>query len=370
MALTESSLMLTRDRARYRLRAEVGNRWLPGSRLPPVKQLAKMLGTGHTNMFWAVKQLADEGVLIARPRLGTFVHPDFRQHSKARVRTPKNATSPFQGKRIHLMYAPHDGFINPAVALLTRAMGDAGAQIISEHRKFDQVIESIESADAADALVLCNPSIDAMVVNPPAICLILSTSQSARLSGATGYDLVTVDSEQGGILAGRHLREVGAVRPCFVGRSGHQPRRYDILSQIRLEAFEKGFEKPIESPHCLYAPIYFAADGARACLEFLKLRPRPDAVFCASDDLAVGFAMQAIKENLTPGYDFQLMGFDGQLRGRHLSCGPLTTMDVPVCEMAEAGVELLRRRLADPDRAVQRIYMGCKLYCGHTTRMP
>src|SRR5689334_19497719 len=56
-----------------RLQRQLGRRWPGGTRLPPIKELAKQLKTGQTNTHRAVKELARAGLLVSRSGQGTFV---------------------------------------------------------------------------------------------------------------------------------------------------------------------------------------------------------------------------------------------------------------------------------------------------------
>ncbi|MFL6176714.1 MAG: LacI family DNA-binding transcriptional regulator, partial [Ornithinibacter sp.] len=88
-------------------------------------------------------------------------------------------------------------------------------------------------------------------------------------------------------------------------------------------------------------------DGAAAAHAALRLRPRPDALFCFNDLLALG-AMEALRRHGVdvPG-DVAVAGFDDIEEGRHSTPG-LTTVAVDLVVLAGAAVDSLVRRLDDP----------------------
>lgn len=85
---------------------------------------------------------------------------------------------------------------------------------------------------------------------------------------------------------------------------------------------------------------YTLEGGYRAMKELLRLNPLPTAVFCSSDEMAVG-AMKAINEqNLTVPGHISVAGFDDDVFSAFLSPA-LTTVKRPVETMSRIGAEKL-----------------------------
>src|SRR6185436_3610109 len=55
---------------------ELEQKWKPGMRIPPVRQIAARFGVGIATAQQAIRELVNEGILISRPKLGTVVAPD------------------------------------------------------------------------------------------------------------------------------------------------------------------------------------------------------------------------------------------------------------------------------------------------------
>ncbi|MCW5861305.1 MAG: substrate-binding domain-containing protein, partial [Caldilineales bacterium] len=95
-------------------------------------------------------------------------------------------------------------------------------------------------------------------------------------------------------------------------------------------------------------------------------QPRPDAVFAASDDLAIGFLAAAAAHGLRPAEDYHLIGFDGQ----DLAGNTLTTIKVPAMDMGRRAAQLLIERFDDPHKPARRVQLECTLRRGDTARTP
>jgi DNA-binding LacI/PurR family transcriptional regulator len=83
--------------------------------------------------------------------------------------------------------------------------------------------------------------------------------------------------------------------------------------------------------------------------ELLRRRPVPDAVFCFTDELALGALRTLADHGLRVPEDVALVGFDDIEDGRY-SVPTLTTVSPDKDEIAQACLDRLGRRLADRDR--------------------
>src|ERR1041384_2934394 len=114
------------------------------------------------------------------------------------------------------------------------------------------------------------------------------------------------DSEQGGYLAGRWLREMGYKTACFLGATPFKrmsEQQFDPTSTLRLRGFEMGWEQPVAKSQCIWRQFHTSGGGAAAVNDFLRIRPRPEMIFAASDGLAIGFIHGAFAHDLQVGND-------------------------------------------------------------------
>jgi LacI family transcriptional regulator len=100
----------------------------------------------------------------------------------------------------------------------------------------------------------------------------------------------------------------------------------------------------------LEAP-YRTENGNEAMKSLMQTYPRPTAIFCGSDILAIG----AIKFCRTAGIkipeEVSLVGFDN-LEVASLVMPELTTIDVPARDMGAAAAEALLRLRAQDERTI------------------
>lgn len=352
------------------LQSRLGRQWRVGDRLPPVKELAKQLGTGQSNTHQAVRQLAAEGLLESRQRRGTFV-----------VRTPASVS---HGSDIHrgiladriitLFTADSpDGFVRRMVDTFSDVMTSTGADIRIQHMPYAPADSNRSIQAEGDALVLFNPGSEFNIdCRPDQLLTIVTTAARIQLQREHRYDLISVDELHGGALAGSVMRAAGCKQACFLGR-GLPPgyERPDATSALRLYGFENAWAESVELRHVLLGQGYSPQGGGKIYRRYTELTgEKPDGIFAASDDLAIGFIAAAAADGLVPGEDYHIVGFDGQERGQVIGDKSLTTVKVPAAEMGRRAAQLLIERFAEPDRPVNRLQLECALHRGTTTHIP
>ncbi len=350
----------------------IGTQWPVGTKIPPIKALAVQIGAGQTNTHKAIKELVAEGRLASRAGQGTFVLDTMANLERA----PSDASGPTRqparqvaGATIGILTSAKvlEGFLQTVVESAQEIFASAGCRVTRIPYDHGHAREAQVSASslAAQLILNWNERTPIQVIPAqPVVCL--STTASVRILGASGYDIVMADSEQGGYLAGEHLAKIGCASLCFIGVKSDSTR-YDHTSSLRLEGLAAGFGKEIPAHHQLNAGNYTTTSGAAIVRTYLNLNPRPRGIFCASDDIAIGFVHGALAHGVQPGKDYVIVGFDGQVRGRNLPTGPLTTAAIPVDLMGRSAANFLITRMAYPDLPVRRLQLGCVLYEGATT---
>jgi LacI family transcriptional regulator len=83
--------------------------------------------------------------------------------------------------------------------------------------------------------------------------------------------------------------------------------------------------------------------------DYIREHGRPDAIFCHSDDVALGIYRGLCDLKLRVPEDVALVGCDGIQDTEYLEC-PLTTLVQPVAAMCEAAWQFLVARM---DRSVK-----------------
>ncbi|WP_031082271.1 LacI family DNA-binding transcriptional regulator [Streptomyces sp. NRRL WC-3549] len=153
-------------------------------------------------------------------------------------------------------------------------------------------------------------------------------------------DHVALDNVAAARAAAHHLAGLGRRRVAAVGL---QPALGHGTAELRAEGFRQGLREAGLGP---VAEVEVAdlhrTEGARAMRELLPAAP--DAVFCFSDELALGALRVAAERGVRVPDDLVLMGFDDIEDGRF--CAPsLTTIAPDRAQIAERAVQCLTERV-------------------------
>ena len=156
------------------------------------------------------------------------------------------------------------------------------------------------------------------------------------------YPGIVSDAEQAGELAARHLLTLGHRRFGFIGPAVD-------ASAFRLR--ERGYARTlrdadisISSEAWRRAPATVAG-GMQAMRSLLALRPRPTAVFCANDLVAIGALKVCAMAKVVVPRELSIVGCD-DIELAQLVTPELTTIAIPAREMGARAARLLIRQLA------------------------
>lgn len=177
--------------------------------------------------------------------------------------------------------------------------------------------------------------------------------------GAAGVDHVAIDNVAAAREATGHLLAAGGRR---IAALGIQPRSLNATARQRLAGYQQALaEAGVPAEPDLAVPVrrLHRADGHRAMLELLDRAEPPDAVFCFTDELALGALRAAADRGVTVPDDLALVGFDDIEDGR-FSVPALTTVSPDKDRIAELALDRLAaepgppRSIVAPHRLVVR----------------
>jgi len=156
------------------------------------------------------------------------------------------------------------------------------------------------------------------------------------------FPCVTIDNHGGGMQAAQHLRERGHHRLAFVGADMTHPSL-----KARLDGFLQGV--PADQ-----APQVFTAaapptrsTGQALGMELLHAEPRPTAVFCANDALAMGVMDSARQSGVRIPEDLAVLGFD-DVEGAADTQPALTSIRVHKEQLGEVSLRALHDLIDTP----------------------
>jgi LacI family transcriptional regulator len=179
-----------------------------------------------------------------------------------------------------------------------------------------------------------------------------------------GISLVGSDHRQTGLLATRHLLDLGHLRIATV--TGSEDRQ---VTAHRLEGYEKALaEKGIPFDPSLVESGDWDADGAyEATLRLLDRAPDVTAFFAQNDVMALGVLSALREKGLAVPEDRAVVGCDDIPLAAH-AAPPLTTVHVPFCETGRTAVRLLLDTIAgeveEPKRVLLPVELVVRESCG------
>lgn len=188
-----------------------------------------------------------------------------------------------------------------------------------------------------------------------------------RRSVQAGCSDVAIDFEGGLLLAVEHLQRLGHKRIGFIG--GTEGLR---TSKIRLAGFKKAVEKSglTFTPNLVRTGDYRAEGGEKAVLSLMQERYRPTGLLTANDLTAFGAIRGLHKLGLAVPKDLSVVGLDDVLLSEILQ-PPLTTIGIPMRQMAEVCHKALIHTKEDVDRRGSRYSVSTQLIVRESTaRLP
>jgi LacI family transcriptional regulator len=170
-------------------------------------------------------------------------------------------------------------------------------------------------------------------------------------------DFVQVDLLAGTKKAMEHLLDTGfrrVVHATFV-REGNR-------GEARRLAYSQAMRRVGLKPEFLYYPLSEQQREIvrRLIQEYIRDHGCPEAIFCHSDDVAVGIYRGLCDMKLRVPRDVALVGCDGIQDTRYLEC-PITTLVQPVTEMCATAWQFLVQRIEHPGTKRQSAVLKPKL---------
>jgi LacI family transcriptional regulator, repressor for deo operon, udp, cdd, tsx, nupC, and nupG len=157
-----------------------------------------------------------------------------------------------------------------------------------------------------------------------------------------GINKVMIDNTAAAKTAVNHLLDFGHTRIAAVMGPSDTPSTLERLKGYKLALIEAGIDI---DDSLIMRGDYGLDSGSSAMEKLLKLKQRPTAVFCFSDDMAIG-AMSVLREyGFNIPQDISVMGFD-DIRYAKLMSPALTTIHQPLEDIGKACTQLLLQQLA------------------------
>lgn len=167
---------------------------------------------------------------------------------------------------------------------------------------------------------------------------------------ASPHPCIGFDNRRAAHQVASYVLDIGHRRVAMVaGITVGNDRAAERVEGVRAALAERGASL---APGHLLEHAYEYAEGRRAASQLLATRPRPTAIVCGNDILALGVLFECRARGLEVPGDVSITGFDDLELAANVD-PPLTTMRVPATEMGRRAAEYLLSRLNDmpaPDK--------------------
>lgn len=162
-----------------------------------------------------------------------------------------------------------------------------------------------------------------------------------RVSESIAVNKVVVNDEQGAFCAVEHLIQSGHKHIAYLAGPEHL-----FISKKRLQGYQrahKQYNLPFNDKYVIYGGLD-ENDGIIGLQQLMQLQPRPNAVFCINDPVAVGVFIACKKKQLHIPGDMAIVGFSDNPIATLID-PPLTTVSQPAYEMGTCAAKLLFKEL-------------------------
>jgi DNA-binding LacI/PurR family transcriptional regulator len=173
---------------------------------------------------------------------------------------------------------------------------------------------------------------------------------------ASSFSTVTADNFEGGRMAGSYLFGLGHRHVAHLTGSHRHGN---------LHAREQGFRREVQESggkvNCLVLRGHHSQQGgADLARRLFEAHPEVTAIFAANDAMAYGVLQAAAQNRRRIPHDLSLIGFDN-LDLSAIVHPPLTTIHQPKYEMGKAAVEILLRKIREPQPVTEHRVLGVQL---------
>jgi DNA-binding LacI/PurR family transcriptional regulator len=179
-------------------------------------------------------------------------------------------------------------------------------------------------------------------------------------------DHVAIDNVSASRTATEHLVGLGRRRIAAIGA---QPHLHNDTARLRLEGYRAALQAAgVPAPDELVVAVtrLHRPDGADALTRLLDETPDVDAVFCFTDELALGAMHTLAAHGLRVPDDVAVVGFDDIEDGRY-SVPTLTTVSPDKEQIARLALDCLADRIARPGGADRDLVAGYRLAVREST---
>jgi LacI family repressor for deo operon, udp, cdd, tsx, nupC, and nupG len=260
-------------------------------------------------------------------------------------------------------------FYATVLAELERVFRAAGLDVLvyqlegaEERRRFFDDLPARRKADALVIVALPVPDAEAARLERLGMQVVVAGGR------VLDYPHVRIDDEEVGRLAVRHLAGLGHRRIAMIRTNDPEGAVWD--SDLgRAAGYRQGLAEaglPVDEELEVTVP-FGVPGGARAMERLLSLPRHPTAVFCHSDEIALGALRTLRRAHVTVPGEVSVIGVDDQPSA---DLSDLTTVHQSVDEQARVAGEMVLALLRGEHPGVQHLVVRTRLVVRGTTGPP
>jgi len=260
----------------------------------------------------------------------------------------------------------HSPYFSQLASVIVRLAEARGLTVLIDQTEGDPERERRllgGSAFGVDGMIVSPWSLDvAELARTDTVPLVLLGERSGR----SALDHVGFDNVAAARDATAHLVAVGRRQVAAVGT---QPHLTNDTGRQRLEGYHQALHAAGRTPDPrleVAVRSLHRADGVTAMTSLLDGPVVPDAVFCFTDELALGAIRALADRGLRVPEDVALVGFDDIEDGR-FSVPTLTTIAPDKEQIAAGCLDTLAARILDPSAAGQEVVTSYELVVREST---
>lgn len=181
-----------------------------------------------------------------------------------------------------------------------------------------------------------------------------------------GCASVAIDDVAGARTATQHLVNQGHKQIALMSGRTDDPFNFSVPQDRRMGFMQVLAENRLEwLPSREVHGDFTMHAGARAMDELLARPNRPTAIFCESDEMAIGAMQAARRHGIRVPDDISIVGFDGH---EIAEFSDLTTIEQPVQLMGELAAQAIMDKLRRPSAELRAITLPTTLIVRNSTR--
>lgn len=256
-------------------------------------------------------------------------------------------------------------FFSQVIQGIERVAHENGYSVLlgdtQDDRQREQAYAQMVTARQADGLITLAPRLPRLGIEGR-----LPIVNACEYVTDESISSVRIDNVAAAISAIQYLLALGHRDIAFIGGQPDSPISKDRESGYRTTMQAAGLA---HDSHIISQGGFSVETGARSAERLLASRKRPTAIFCASDEMAIG-AISVIRANgLKVPDDISVVGFDDIHLARYYD-PPLTTVAQPMGEIGEEATKLLLDILSDASTPTVKRILPTDLVIRRSTAAP